>query len=174
MFILVNTTRVTVNLLVLRMITIVKTSGISDMTGSVLCIRRPIGSIHSSTAIPELHDRKVVRSSALRPVSSFQQSHTTHSIRCSRITNSHVVFWMPFQDWRRYRMILVQGLGMSAADVAATTLSFISRGSREQAWDSAEAVLACANISGKLLSSLPREVVFHIIAPRILFATSEV
>lgn len=135
--------------------------------------RRPIASNHSSTAIPELHDRKLVRSSARRPVSSFQQSHT-HSMRRCRITNRNVVFWKLFQDWRRYRMILVQGLGMSAAKVAATMLSSISRGSREQAWDSAEAVLACANIPGNLLSSLPREIVFNIIAPRVLFAASEV
>lgn len=119
----------------------------------------------------DVGDRKLVRSSARRPVSS-QAPAGGAAPRC-RSTSKTVVFWKLFLDWRRYRKVLVQGLGVHPADVTEVMLHSIAEGKQNDAWDRAEHVMACACRSGNLLSNLPKEVVFNILAPHVLLAVSK-
>lgn len=130
----------------------------------------------AGSALPaqDVSDRKLVRSSARRPV-SFGPSVPHGSPPPHRTTSKTkraktVVFWKLFQDWRRHRKVLVQGLGIHPKVVAQTMLHSIAHGSQNVAWDRAELVMACACTPGNLFSSLPREVVFNIIAPHVLLA----
>lgn len=129
------------------------------------------GGAGNEVRAPEVGDRKLVRSSARRPVSSQAQAGGPPP-RC-RAASKTAVFWKLFLDWRRYRKVLVQGLGVHPTDVTKVMLHSIAQGKHNDAWDSAEHVMACACRPGNLLSNLPKEVVFNIIAPHLLLAGSK-
>lgn len=127
-------------------------------------LRKEVGKI-------DVADRKLVRSSARRPVSSQPQAGGPPP-RC-RATTKTAVFWKLFLDWRRHRKVLVQGLGLHPAQVTTVMMHAIARGNQALAWERAEVVMACACRSGNLLSNLPKEVVFNLIAPHVLLAGSK-
>lgn len=118
-------------------------------------------------------DRKLVRSGARRPVSAGPIVSKGASPPRMRATSKTMVFWKLFLDWRRYRKVLVQGLGIDAADATTTMLHSIAEGTQKMAWERAELVMASSVQQGNLFSSLPKEVIFNIIAPYVLLAGSK-
>lgn len=118
-------------------------------------------------------DRKLVRSGARRPVSAGPVVSKGASPPRMRATSKTMVFWKLFLDWRRYRKVLVQGMGIDAAEVTSAMLHSIVEGTQKVAWERAELVMASSLQRDNLFSSLPREVVFNIVAPYVLLAGSK-
>eukprot|EP00737_Agarophyton_chilense_P000652 gb/GEZJ01000723.1/.p2 GENE.gb/GEZJ01000723.1/~~gb/GEZJ01000723.1/.p2 ORF type:complete len:414 (-),score=42.24 gb/GEZJ01000723.1/:5268-6509(-) len=116
-------------------------------------------------------DRRLVRSNARRPVASLCQTSRLIVSSHSNFSDRNRVFWKLFQDWRRYRKVLVQFLGLSPAKAVRTLVDSISNGTQEDAWKRAETVLACWCTEGNLLSALPKEVVFNTLAPHVLYVS---
>lgn len=133
------------------------------------------------------HDRQLVRSSARRPVSTPNYPFVRHSYQLrpsqyvsstlkapilsghrSRFTNRNIVFWKLFQDWRRYRKVLVECLNMHPMKANEKMMDSIANSSHITAWERAEAVMAFSMKDGNPFFHLPRETVFHLIAPYIL------
>lgn len=121
----------------------------------------------------DVTDRKLVRSGARRPVSAGSLIMNGVSPPRVRPTSKTMVFWKLFLDWRRYRKVLVQGLGINAAQITSIMLHSIAEGTQKMAWERAYLVMACSLRRGNLFSSVPREVVFNIIAPHVLLAGSK-
>lgn len=145
-----------------------------DITSVLADPSRPTPtSPHSVRLSHEEPDRRLVRSSARRPVSTTTHSQRKNSSPRSRHSKRNIVFWKLFQDWRSYRKVLVHTLGISPIHATEAMLGSISRGTQRDAWDRAETILACANTPGNMLSALPREVVFRFIAPFLLLAESK-
>lgn len=120
----------------------------------------------------DVSDRKLVRSAARRPVSTSLSSASQLPPRARALSKTEV-FWKLFLDWRRYRKVLVQGLGIDAAEVTSTMLHSIAKGTQRKSWERAELIMACSTRPGNLFSQLPREVVFNIVAPHVLLAGSK-
>ncbi|KAI0563061.1 hypothetical protein FGB62_47g130 [Gracilaria domingensis] len=116
-------------------------------------------------------DRRLVRSNARRPVASLCQTSRLLVSSHTNFSDRNRVFWKLFQDWRRYRKVLVQFLGIPPAQAVQTMVDSISYGTQEDAWKRAETVLACWNFEGNMLSTLPKEVVFNTLAPYVLYAS---
>lgn len=83
-------------------------------------------------------DRRLVRSQARRPVSStntISKCYVSSRSNCLSVRNC--IFWKMFQDWRRYRTVLVQLLGLPPSEVVQIMVDSISRGTQDRAWERA-------------------------------------
>lgn len=152
-----------------------------DMSIFLSEVQRAVSGAAGASISPQnVSDRKLVRSSARRPVSFVPMIRhgspppPRGKIKAKVMSKTKTtVFWKLFQDWRRYRRVLVQGLGRHPTEVTRAMLHSIAQGTQKKAWDSAEFVMACACQPGNLFSTLPREVVFNLIAPHLLLASSK-
>ncbi|PXF45452.1 hypothetical protein BWQ96_04750 [Gracilariopsis chorda] len=145
-----------------------------ELNGMLQCMEKNMNVFENDLdSMQYSRDRRLVRSHARRPVSSScPTSHYFVSSRSNFLTVRNCIFWKMFQDWRRYRMVLVQFLGLSPSDAVQIMVDSISRGTQDRAWERAETVLACSMVDGNLFSQLPKEVVFSTIAPYVLYFSS--
>lgn len=125
----------------------------------------------ATTCVPVEIDRPLVRSAARRPVSSVGARALAASAMQSRLSNKKLALWKQFQSWRVYRRLLVDMCGVQPRRVTQALLASIAKGTQEEVLQRVETVMACACVSGNLLSSLPREVVYRIIAPYVLLTS---
>lgn len=117
--------------------------------------------------------KMLVRSTARRPVSSLTGSTSTDGRSRVMANSKTLVFWKLFLDWRRYRKVLVSGLGIHATTVAKVMLQSIANGTQNSAWEKAELVIAAACVEGNMFSKLPLDVVVSTIAPYVLLESSK-
>lgn len=129
------------------------------------------GSSPSISQNMDITDRRLVRSTARRPVWAFRRASSSGTASSEhRQSNKKLIFWRQYQMWRMYRRALVDGCRVSPAAATEAMLTTLSNGSFDDVIARAETVMACACVRGNLLSNLPREIVFRYIAPFVLLA----
>lgn len=134
---------------------------------------------HVRNHLHDCCDRKLVRSAGKRPVSLSPQ-HRSHASRIpSSFANRNSVFWKLFQEWRRYRWMLVHLLGVHPGEAATLLINAISHGRREKAWKQVDTITKIFRetlkfrTSDTLLPALPEDVISTKLAPFVLLSESK-
>lgn len=123
-----------------------------------------------SDVAPESRRRALVRSAGRRPVTPPRSSPRPYSR--VHVTNRIAVFWSLFQDWKHYRLVLVDTLGVKPEQASSAMLYSIGRGKQKEAWKRADCILELATNKKSLFSSLPADVIANVLYPFVLLAGS--
>lgn len=95
----------------------------------------------------------------------------------ARAPSKNIVYWKLFLDWQAYRRVWVVALGMAPADAVTAMMNAVAAGVHINAWKCAETVLLCASrprTKRNLLASLPKDLVYNVLAPHVLLASCAV
>lgn len=116
------------------------------------------------------HDMQAAIAAAEQPPAP-EAPHMLARVR-ARAPSKNVVYWKLFMDWQLYRRLWVERLGIHPADAVKTMMTAITTGRQEEAWRRVETLRLCCSRpkqKGNWLAVLPKDVLYNIVAPQLLF-----